>query len=342
MDLLETLNAMRNILCIKTGVSVCKPITQESLKYYSDPDNIENRYSVFYIPKKTGGFRKITAPFKNEYKDILYCLNELLKSLYTPSKYAMGFIEGRSVVTNATNHLNQNYVFNIDLKDFFPSITKQQIINRLLLKPFNFSLEVASVIAGLCCMKLADNTYVLPQGAATSPLLTNAVCDNLDKCLSGVARRFHLNYSRYADDITFSSMHNVYQSGSDFLNELSRIIAENGFSLNDKKTRLQKRGARQEVTGVIVNQILNVSKYYIRNLRNILYIWERYGFYDAYSRFYSKYKSDKGYIKKGKPNLVNVLEGKLLYLKMIKGETDSVYLRLLNKFDYLRERDGLK
>lgn len=211
------------------------------------------------------------------------------------------------------------------------------------IKPFNFPVPVANAIAGLCCMKEIRETedgekktyYVLPQGAPTSPLITNMICDKLDHRLAGVAKRFGLNYSRYADDITFSSMHNVYQKNGLFFNEIERIIKEQGFTINEKKTRLQKIGGRQEVTGIIVSQKLNVSQKYVRDIRNILYIWDKYGYSVAYSNFLPKYKTEKGHVKKGIPDMVNVLDGKLLYMKMVKGESDSVYLRLFDKFEKL-------
>lgn len=162
------------------------------------------------------------------------------------------------------------------------------------------------------------------------------ICDKLDRRLAGVAKRFGLRFSRYADDITFSSMHNVYQKGGEFLTEINRIITDQGFTINDKKTRLQKRGARQEVTGIIVSKKLNVTQNYVRNIRNILYIWGKYGFIAAQSSFLPKYKADKGHVKKGNPDMINVLEGMLLYLKMVKGENDSVYQRLREKFDRLK------
>ena len=95
---------------------------------------------------------------------------------------------------------------------------------------------------------------------------------------------------------------------------------------------MQKKGARQEVTGIIVSDKLNVTQKYVRDIRNILYIWDRYGYPNAMAKFLPKYKTEKGHVKKGNPNLVNVTDGKLMYLKMVKGEEDSVYLRLHNKF----------
>ena len=230
------------------------PFELKQITYYSNPASDVKRYIDFEIPKKSGGKRKISAPVDG-LKIILRCLNMILQEIYEPSKYAMGFAKSRSVVDNAKKHINQNYVFNIDLKDFFPSITRARICARLKVKPFEFSDDIARMISGLCTMKVTDGEnvkYVLPQGAPTSPTLTNAICDKLDHKLAGLAKRFGLNYSRYADDITFSSSHNVYHEDGDFRKELARIITEEGFTINDKKTRLQKRGSRQEVTGVIV------------------------------------------------------------------------------------------
>ena len=84
---------------------------------------------------------------------MLQAVNEILKAIYSPSDYAMGFTEGRSVVTNATIHKGQNYIFNIDLKDFFPSVEQSRVWKRLQLKPFNFSKQMANIIAGLCSMR---------------------------------------------------------------------------------------------------------------------------------------------------------------------------------------------
>lgn len=319
------------------------PFTMRQLNYYSNPNHTFHRYRQFKIKKKSGGFRQITAPRNKSYKLMLLCLNEMFKSIYSPSDHAMGFTERRSVVSNASIHIGQNYIFNIDLKDFFPSIYRVRVRARLQVEPFKFNERIAILIAGLCSMKVAsDHTdgsnYVIPQGAPTSPIITNMICDKLDRRLAGLARRFGLKYSRYADDITFSSMHYVYSENGEFRKELTRIITQQGFTINKTKTRLQKRGSRQEVTGVIVSDKLNVTQKYVRELRNILYIWDRYGYAAAYARFLPKYKSEKGHVKKGNPELLNVISGKLLYLKMIKGKDDSVYSSLYNKFQRLADQ----
>lgn len=340
-DLLDLLNKMKQDEMDKMGIGDSfYPFTIRHLNYYCNPNNAFHRYKQFEIKKKSGGTRQITAPKNRSFKIMLHYVNEILKALYTPSNYAMGFTENRSVVTNANVHKGQNYVLNLDLKDFFPSIHQARVWKRLQLQPFSFSQPIANLLAGLCSMKTNNNKgeieYVLPQGAPTSPIITNMICDKLDRRLAGLAKRFGIRYTRYADDITFSSMHNVYQQGGKFYTELERIITDQRFTINENKTRLQKKGARQEVTGIIVSDKLNVNRKYTRDLRNILYIWERYGYSSAFNKFYPKYKMEKGHVKKWTPDLVNVIDGKLMYLKMVKGEEDSVYKSLYYKFMQLK------
>lgn len=319
--------------------AVFHPFTMQHINYYCNPNKVFHRFKQFEIKKKTGGTRKITSPRNRSFMLILRYVNDILKALYTPSNFAMGFVEGRSVVTNASIHKGQNYIFNIDLKDFFPSIEQARVWKRLQLDSIGIKRPIANIIAGMCSMKIKEEDgrirYILPQGAPTSPILTNMICDTLDRRLAGLAKRFGLHYSRYADDITFSSMHNVYHVGGEFRKELNRIIESQGFKINSKKTRLQKVGEHQEVTGIIVSDKLNVTQKYVRDIRNILYIWDRYGYSTAFNKFYPKYKAEKGHVKKGNPDMANVLDGKLLYLKMVKGENDTTYIRLRCKFEKL-------
>lgn len=312
--------------------------TEGVLKSYADPNKkVARRYKTFYIPKKNGKLREISAPNRN-LKEILYYLNMMLGEVYQASPSAMGFVKGRSIVDNAKLHIGQNYVLNLDLSDFFTSISQSRVCKRLQLAPFNFNEDVAKIISGLCCKKVVKDQkkgYALPQGAPTSPLLTNAVCDFLDKKLRRLSFSHGVKYSRYADDMTFSSMHNVYQEDSDFMKSLFSFIEEERFTVNPEKTRLQKRGERQEVTGLTVNDKVNTAHKYTRELRNILYMWEKYGYKDAYASFYRHYKATKGHVKKGEPVLENVIVGKLDFLKMVKGENDAVYTKLCSRFEAL-------
>ncbi|MDY5858219.1 MAG: reverse transcriptase family protein [Porphyromonas sp.] len=340
---LDLLHALRLADC--TGLDDIEPRywTLRELRVFASPW-IPFRYHSFEIPKKSGGVRRISAPARTKYRVLLYYVNQLLKSIYKPNDYAMGFVAGRSIVSNAAQHLGQNYVYNIDLKDFFPSITESRIRQRLRSAPYELSELAACLISGLATMSQSSRDvdtdkqvvrYVLPQGSPISPILTNIVCERLDRRLAGLAKRFGLRYSRYADDITFSSSHNVYHTGGDFDLELRRIIANQGFAINEGKVRLQKRGARQEVTGLRVGERVNVSKDYIRSLRSILYIWERYGYADASDKFRKAYMLEKAGQIKGEPSMEAVLGGKLQFLRMVRGAEDKVYCRLAETYQRL-------
>lgn len=343
LDLLRVLNIVkeRDLGTSKYDFSL------RQLNYYSNPKISKNRYTTFKIPKKAGGFRTISAPCSG-LKMLQTEINSLLKLLYHPSENTMGFVEGKSIVSNASCHLHKIYVLNIDLENFFPSIPQARVWGRLQVKPFNFSKEIASTIAGICCMEVKEEVgdkviekNVLPQGAPTSPLLSNAICDRLDRCLSGLAKRFNLNYSRYADDITFSGNTYVFKENGEFWTELRRIVKEQNFRINENKTRLQRKGERQEVTGLTVGEKINVSRKYVRDLRSLLYIWKCYGYDSAIKKFtYYYLLNNKHLPKDGVANMENVIEGKLDYLLMVKGSTDKTYKRLRKEFDQLNNKNS--
>lgn len=450
-----------------------KPIALNQLTYYAIPKNRDQSYYSFSIPKKSGKKRTICSPEK-ELKNIQKGLSVILNCIYHPHKSVKGFINGLSVVDNAKIHLGQNYVYNIDLKDFFPSIEQARVWACLKLAPFvlnddkdkndelnvntgvrvlytehneklhyriiendlsfvpgmeddfkkfitriqNESLQslkeflnkinnnddissekyfemseseqlelinkygytsptwamhelerlvysepnisklkklqssrqlVNNIISTLCCVEMMverningetimTKRSVLPQGAPTSPVLSNIVCQRLDFLLTGLAKRFNLKYTRYADDITFSSMHNVYKKKSTFIQELDRIITDQGFETKTSKTRLQKYGYRQEVTGLVVNEKVNVKKSYIKELRMWLYYWDKYGYEKAESLFRKDYIRDKGHVKNNTAKLKNVLFGKLEYVKMVKGNNDTTYRKLNKKFEKLKAK----
>lgn len=347
-DLLNLLNLAKPLVYGKKAV----PFELNQLTWYSNPSLKSKRYTEFKIRKKSGADRTIHAPVKG-LKSIQKTLSIVLQCVFEPHRAAMGFVRDKSIVDNAKLHVGSMYVYNTDLKDFFPSIDQARVWKCFQLKPFNLKedkLILANTITSLCCteMEVERKTEagewgkvkcnVLPQGAPTSPIITNIICQKLDHRLSGVAKRFGLKYSRYADDITFSSMHNVYQPESNFLKELHRIISEQGFHMKESKTRLQKEGYRQEVTGLLVNEKVNVQKRYIKQLRMWLYYWERYGYDRAYGYFIQQYLNDKSHIVKGRPNMASVIGGKLDYLKMVKGADNALYLKLKQRFDILSER----
>ena len=293
-----------------------------------------NRYSTFEIPKKKPDeYRTIKAP-NPTLLGMQQCLNYIFQQLYQPLECATGFVPGRSIVDGARVHLSQKYVYNIDLKDFFTSVTAQRLVSRLQAEPFGLSEDMAQLVTNLCCDKTKYDKFVLPQGAPTSPTITNFVCESLDRKLIKLAAAYNLHYSRYADDITFSGMQNVFAANGRFCKSLRHIIErEERFTINPAKTRLCHQGMRQEVTGITVNQKLNVSRHYIKQLRVLLNNWEKNGYDMAQAEFLKHYNSAKNI--EGVHHIENIISGKLDYLKMVKGSKDSTYLKLKNRFEKL-------
>lgn len=350
-ELIALLNKAKNLLYGKE----CKPFELKSLTYYANPDFCKKRYAKFSIKKKSGGERIINAP-AGGLKSILRSLNFVLQCVYEPHNAATGFVLNKSIVDNAKVHVGNHYVYNLDLKDFFHSFDRNRVKMGFIYEPFNLKGErepLAFLLASLCTHPFDVNgeiRNVLPQGSPTSPTITNILCKKLDRRLTGLANLFGAKYTRYADDITFSSPHNIYKD-KDFQSELKRIILEDNLikkngkqinigpqlQFNADKTRLQKSAHRQEVTGLIVNEKVNVRKRYIKQIRMWLYYWEKYGYEKAQQIFTKDYIADKGHVKKGKPNWVNVLDGKLEYLKMVKGDNDSTYKTLKIRFDKLTQ-----
>jgi len=328
-DLNNILNYVKSLFY--SHVKDSKPIQVKSLWYYSNPNWNYKSYTQFPIRKKDGSERIITAPV-SELKLIQRCLNFVFNVLYEPHPGATGFLPNSNVVENAKIHIGKNYVYNVDIKDFFPSISFYRIKNVLQLEPFYLKEEIAFRVANICCYG-----GVLPQGAPTSPTLTNVVCQKLDRRLEGLSKRFGANYTRYVDDITFSSSHNLYQEGSKFILEMKRIIHDQKFRLNDRKTRLQKRGYRQEVTGLTVNEKPNLSRRYMRQVRAMLSNWEKRGLSNATAKFRKNYISDKGHVKSHNNEFVDVLSGKLEYMGMVRGKKDPLYQKYKEQFFRLVE-----
>lgn len=347
-DLLDLLNYCKPFLYSE----ISYPISLAQLTYHANPAGQIDRYKTFSIKKKSGGERIINSP-NSGLKCIQRCLNLIFQTIYEPSISANGFVNGRSILTNAKVHTGFNYVYNIDLKDFFGSVDQARVWGRLQKKPFSLNkesnrLEIANIIASLCCHELevdrlnSENQWetlkknVLPQGAPTSPTLTNIICQQLDFYLSAVAKRFGLNYSRYADDITFSSMHNVYQDTSDFTREIKRIISSQNFHIKGEKTRLQTSGYRQTVTGVTVNNKPNLPPKYKKDIKMWLYFWEIYG-YEKANAIYIKELGNKSGIEMitGTLILKEMIFGKLNFYKMIKGIDDQCYKLMSEKFNGL-------
>ena len=369
IELLEALNVAK--VCVYG--SGAWPFTMAQLLHFANPKKNYINYLHKTVPKKNGGMREISSPVWM-LKMFQAAAGRMLQDYYEAPSAVTGFVPGRSVVDNASRHIRRNYVYNADLKDFFPSITRKRVKSALMRPPFSFGAEAAHLLSGICCAHadlarkgreihweiqryrwdgierktvdyLTEVPATLPQGAPSSPVLSNAVCLRLDKRLAGLARRFQATYSRYADDITFSSNHNVFQEGYSFLKEFRKIIADEGFTLNEAKLRLQEKGQRQEVTGLVVNRKVNVCRKYIRDIGSLLYIWERYGVDAAYARFL-KHSIEWRKVDDGvshdtvifRPHMVETVQGRLAYLRMVRGNDDPVWSRLNNRFMKLKEQ----
>lgn len=291
---------------------------------------VEKRYTTFSIPKKSGGAREISAPV-NSLKSIQRCLNVLFQCLIEPHKAAHGFLPERSIVTNAQKHVGKRFVYNIDIEGFFPNTSIRKVIACLMLPPFNLKTEegkpakLAVLLAKLCC----DNDC-LPQGAPTSPILTNLVCRRLDSRLARLAREHKAVYTRYADDITFSGNRPFSE---EFKASARETLAKDSYRLNEAKERTQVPTERQEVTGLTVNQRVNVNRQYIRDLDFMLKLWERAGRETAEKIFAERYPQSKGHARNSGriPKMELVLSGKIYFLGMVRGHEDVLYLRFKTK-----------
>lgn len=223
-------------------------------------------YRKFNIKKKNGKLREINEPLPS-LKEIQIWINEfILKKVEKDNKYITSYKSNTSIKDNAKFHKNQKNILNIDIENYFGNIPIRKVYEYFL--GLGYTSNLSFVLSRLCCYKNS-----LPQGAPTSPLLSNLVTKNLDNRLLGFARKMNLRYSRYADDITFSGMINE----KFVIRVVKKILEENGFKINYRKVRNLKNYQRQEVTGIVVNQKLQVSKILRNRLRQEAYYIEKFG-----------------------------------------------------------------
>lgn len=241
----------------------------------------KTHYTRFEIPKRSGGMRAIWAPLPQLKQVQHWILHEILERLVVHGS-AHGFISGRSIATNAAEHTNSQVLVKVDIKNFFPSISWRRV--KGVFRKAGYPEQIATLLALLCTespreiiehdgkpvyVALADRC--LPQGAPTSPALTNALCLGLDRRLTGFAQKAGWRYTRYADDLSFSLplTHQEKPEISRLLGTLKRILGEEGFELNAQKTRVIRIGDVQEVTGLVVNgdQAPRVSRQLKRQMR---------------------------------------------------------------------------
>jgi len=242
-------------------------------------EKVDSYYESFEIPKKNGEPRHINAPtgdLKSIQKKLALALWEYQESIRSgevlspfgknekTSKLSHAFEKKKSIITNAVIHRNKRFVYNVDLENFFDSFHFGRVRGYFAKnRYFQFPNEVATVIAQLVC-----HNGCLPQGAPSSPIMTNLICQIFDYRILKIAKKYKLDYTRYADDLTFSTNNKVFLDEQEaFHEELFREVKSAGFSINNKKSRLQYKDSKQKVTGLVVNRKLSVDRKYCRDTR---------------------------------------------------------------------------
>jgi hypothetical protein len=321
---LSSLDGLCDLLGVKKGhlLFICYKRTHE-LKYKS-----------FEIPKKRGGLRKIDSPQKG-LRVVQQKLAELLAENLDFKPCVQGFIKKRGVLPNATLHKKSTWVLNVDIKDFFGSINFGRVRAVFIAKPFEIHPDVATVIAQICCF----NNY-LPQGAATSPIVSNIVASTLDNRILKHVRSHHLTYSRYADDITLSSKRlfpreiaHISDGRTIVGEDLASIFSRARFEINENKSRLQSKYDRQEVTGLITNKKVNIPAEYKHKVRTAIHHWiqdpkeaERKYFIDILGL-----KPEEVELTDDGSKLKHNIYGRLSFIAMVKGKDDPTYIKLILK-----------
>jgi RNA-directed DNA polymerase len=216
----------------------------------------DNHYREFKIKKRSGRFRKITTPYPALLEMQYWIYHNILKTVPLHSS-AHGFTYKKSIITNSKIHAGEKHLLKLDLKDFFPSIKNNRIIH--IFKELGYPNIIAFYLAQICCF---DNC--LPQGAPTSPILSNIVARKIDKRLIHLAKKFDLKYTRYADDLTFSGS----SISAIFITYVNDIIVDEGFTVNETKTRLYQQKSKRIVTGIsVIEKEIKIPRAYKRDLK---------------------------------------------------------------------------
>ncbi len=269
-----------------------------------------SHYKKFLIDKKSGGKRLISAPMPRLKKAQYWILENILNKV-TLHQAVNGFVVNRSIVTNALPHIGKDLVVNIDVKDFFPSIQHKRV--KGLLQKLGYGEKIATILSLICTEAVTEQVAldgknyfvqkgqrILPQGAPTSPAITNILCYKLDHRLQGLANKLHCSYTRYADDITFSGRGDL--NAQQIVWRIKKILQDEGFTVHPDKIRIMRRGTQQEVTGIVVNNQLSVNRKKLRQFRSLLH----------------HLQNKPGHpIQWGNTNTVNSLLGYANFIKMV-------------------------
>lgn len=282
------------------------------------------QYEIFQIPKKRGGNRLIQTP------DPILMVMQSRLNFYLQNYYHLlrpqgvyGFVINPNkkekvcnIVENAKMHVQKKYVLNLDLKDFFPSIKAYRVKELFLSDYFRFSEQIAIALA-----LLVTFDGKLPIGSPTSPVISNFICLELDEALSTYCMKNEISYSRYADDLTFSSKQEI--SKAQFA-DLAAIIEKNQFELNVKKTRLKSNNRKQTVTGLVVNEKVNVDRKIIKMVRAMLYDTLQKGISKAAKKHF---KNRNEISNTSETYFLNRLEGYINFIAQVRGDDDPMVIK---------------
>ena len=295
-------------------------------------------YQKFEISKGGQKKRVISAPDRR-LKMLQTKIASSLASIYRQRNPIHGFVDGRSVKTNATAHLRSKFVLNLDIEGFFMAITEGRVSG--LMGALGVDGRVAEILARICC-----NEGVLPQGAPSSPVISNMICFRMDKELQTIAKESRCIYTRYADDITFSSYQPLTLlfegppplAGNfppDLLKDRLRgAFRSNGFAINPQKIHYADKHSRRTVTGLKINEFVNVDRKYVRNTRAALFVTETRGAAVAQKILKDKYGREA--------TLASHLRGRISWVGHIKGPSDPIFRGLASRYNKLFPSEKLE
>ena len=271
----------------------------------------EKHYRRYYIKDKRGKFRKIEEP--DYYLALIQDrIRRSFLDRYPVSGFATAYHRGSKITYNAAPHVSRKYLLKMDLSDFFGHVTEDMVYRKVFSKA-PFSRDIAKKLTKLCTLD-----RVLPQGASTSPALSNLVMTDFDEYMGHWCMRRGVSYTRYSDDLTFSSDEPLYPVFKRARYRLEKM----GFEINEEKTHFITSRTRQQVTGIVVNEKINISSDYRRKLRQEIYYVLKYGAEDAYSRHKEKNETSTATARQ--------------YLLSLIGRTDHV-LQVRKEDAYFRE-----
>jgi RNA-directed DNA polymerase len=295
-------------------------------------------YTQFDVAKRHGKTRVITAP-DARLKMLQRKIASLLDKIYRPRHTVHGYVQGRSVKSNASAHLRSKFIMNLDVSGFFPSISERRVSG--LFEALGIDDRVAQILARICC-----NQSGLPQGAPSSPVISNMICFRMDKELQAIAKEGHCIYTRYADDITFSSyqpLTSLFEGPlppvGNFSPELLKMKLQgafnsNGFVINPEKAHYADKHSRRTVTGLRINELVNVDRRFVRNIRAALFAVESRGLAIAQTVLKEKYGRDS--------SLASHLRGRISWVGQVKGPSDPIFRGLALRFNKLFPEQGLE